>query len=87
MHIRLKVHGGYYLSISYSVDRTTISEVNHIPFECMRVEPELNGEESEFYLYSKNWADYKTVGFKRLNPLTQKKRNHIQTKYNHIPLI
>tara|TARA_R110002012_G_scaffold16116_3_gene62726 strand:- start:405 stop:2156 length:1752 start_codon:yes stop_codon:yes gene_type:complete len=62
----LKVHGGYYLSISYSVDRTTISEVNHIPFECMRVEPEIDGEESEFYLYSKNWADYKTVGFKKV---------------------
>jgi len=62
----LKVHGGYYLSISYSVDRTTISEVNHIPFECMRVEPEFNGEESEFYLYSKNWADYKTVGYKKV---------------------
>ena len=62
----LKVHGGYYLSISYSVDRTTISEVNHIPFECMRVEPELNGEESEFYLYSKNWSDYKTVGYKKV---------------------
>ena len=62
----LKVHGGYYLSISYSVDRTTISEVNHIPFECMRVEPEIDGEESEFYLYSKNWADYKNVGFKKV---------------------
>ena len=62
----LKVHGGYYLSISYSLDRSTISEVNHIPFECMRVEPEIDGEESQFYLYSKNWADYKTVGFKKV---------------------
>lgn len=62
----LKVHGGYYLSISYSLDRSTISEVNHIPFECMRVEPELDGEESQFYLYSKNWAAYKTVGFKKV---------------------
>ena len=70
----LKVHGGYYLSISYSVDRTTISEVNHIPFECMRVEPELNGEESEFYLYSKNWADYKTVGFKKVKSFNPKEK-------------
>ena len=70
----LKVHGGYYLSISYSVDRTTISEVNHIPFECMRVEPELNGEESEFYLYSKNWADYKTVGFKKVKSFDPKEK-------------
>lgn len=62
----LKVHGGFYLSISYSLDRTTISEVNHIPFECMRVEPELDGEESEFYLYSKDWSNYKTTGTKRI---------------------
>ena len=70
----LKVHGGYYLSISYSVDRTTISEVNHIPFECMRVEPELNGEESEFYLYSKDWADYKNVGFKKVKSFDPKEK-------------
>ena len=70
----LKVHGGYYLSISYSVDRTTISEVNHIPFECMRVEPELNGEESEFYLYSKDWANYKTCGFKKIKSFDPKEK-------------
>tara|TARA_R110000744_G_scaffold106225_4_gene202466 strand:+ start:3248 stop:4999 length:1752 start_codon:yes stop_codon:yes gene_type:complete len=62
----LKVHGGYYLSISYSLDRTTISEINHMPFECMRVEPEIDGEESEYYLYSKNWEHYKTLGFKKV---------------------
>tara|TARA_R110001599_G_scaffold347011_1_gene572879 strand:+ start:21284 stop:23035 length:1752 start_codon:yes stop_codon:yes gene_type:complete len=62
----LKVHGGYYLSISYSLDRTTISEVNHIPFECMRVQPETEDEYSEFYLYSKDWSNYKVVGYDKV---------------------
>tara|TARA_R110000823_G_scaffold315684_1_gene449714 strand:+ start:26337 stop:28088 length:1752 start_codon:yes stop_codon:yes gene_type:complete len=62
----LKVHGGYYLSISYSVDRTTISEVNHIPFECMRVQPETEGDYSDFYLYSKDWSNYKVAGYDKV---------------------
>ena len=62
----LKVHGGFYLSISYSLDRSTISEVNHMPFECMRVEPEENGEKSDFYLYSKDWSNYKQVGYQKI---------------------
>jgi hypothetical protein len=62
----LKVHGGFYLSISYSLDRSTISEVNHMPFECMRVEPEENGNKSDFYLYSKDWSKYKQVGYQKI---------------------
>jgi len=62
----LKVHGGFYLSIAYSLDRTTISEVNHMPFECMRVEPEINGEDSQFYLYSKNWSNYQKSGVQKI---------------------
>ena len=62
----LKVHGGFYLSISYSLDRSTISEINHMPFECMRVEPEENGEKSDFYLYSKDWSNYKQVGYQKI---------------------
>lgn len=63
----LKVHGGFYLSISYSLDRSTISEVHHMPFECMRVEPEDEDEEySKFYLYSKDWSNYKKVGYEKI---------------------
>jgi len=63
----LKVHGGFYLSISYSLDRSTISEVHHMPFECMRVEPEdEDGEYSKFYLYSKDWSNYKKVGYEKI---------------------
>jgi len=71
----LKVHGGFYLSISYSVDRSTISEVNHMPFECMRVEPEMDGNPSEFFLYSKNWSDYKKVGSAKIKAFDPNEKN------------
>lgn len=61
----LKVHGGFYLSISYSLDRSTISEINHMPFECMRVEQEMNGE-VEYYLYSKDWSNYRKAGYEKV---------------------
>ena len=62
----LKVHGGYYLSISYSLDRTTITEVEHIPFECIRVMPETDGDYQDFYLYCKDWANYKRIGYEKV---------------------
>ncbi|QDP57702.1 MAG: putative portal protein [Prokaryotic dsDNA virus sp.] len=68
----LKVHGGFYLSISYSIDRTTISEVNHMPFECMRVQPEIEGDYSDFYLYSKNWKNYKRLGYSKIKAFDPK---------------
>ena len=62
----LKVHGGYYLSISYSLDRTTISEIEHLPFETIRVQPEVENEDGGFYLYCKNWANYRQVGYEKI---------------------
>ena len=70
----LKVHGGFYLSISYSLDRTTISEVNHMPFENMRVEQEIDGEPSQFYLYSKDWANYKRTGYEKIKSFDLKSK-------------
>jgi hypothetical protein len=55
----LKVQGGFYLSISYSLDRTTITEVEHIPFENMRSGEENDGE-VDFYYYSKDWSNKKS---------------------------
>ena len=61
----LKVQGGFYLSIVYSLDRTTLTEVEHIPFENMRSGEENDGE-VDFYYYSKDWANVKKAGFDKV---------------------
>tara|TARA_R110000737_G_scaffold208406_1_gene226287 strand:- start:18656 stop:20407 length:1752 start_codon:yes stop_codon:yes gene_type:complete len=71
----LKVHGGYYLSISYSLDRTTISEIEHLPFETIRVQPEVENEDAGFYLYSKNWSNYRQVGYEKIKAFDSNFKN------------
>ena len=61
----LKVQGGFYLSLTYSLDRTTITEVEHIPYENMRTGEETDGK-VEFYYYSKDWAQVKKVGYDKV---------------------
>ena len=61
----LKVQGGFYLSLTYSLDRTTITDVEHIPYENMRTGEETDGK-VEFYYYSKDWAQVKKVGFDKV---------------------
>lgn len=61
----LKVQGGFYLSLSYSLDRTTITEVEHIPYENMRTGEETDGK-VDFYYYSKDWSNVKKVGYDKV---------------------
>jgi len=53
----LKIQGGFALEVIYSVDRTTISKVRHLPFENIRSGEPNNREEVDFYYYSRDWAD------------------------------
>jgi len=53
----LKIQGGFALEIIYSIDRTTISKVRHLPFENIRSGEVNDREEVEFYYYSRDWAD------------------------------
>ena len=55
--IDLKIQGGFALEIIYSVDRTTISKVRHLPFENIRSGEINEREEVEFYYYSRDWSD------------------------------
>lgn len=70
----LKVHGGFYLSIAYSMDRKSISEIHHIPFQCIRIEKENEQGKSEFYYYSKDWSNYKNVGFRKVKAFDIKEK-------------
>lgn len=53
----LKIQGGFALEVIYSIDRTTIREVRHCPFENIRSGEVNEDEEIDFYYYSKDWAD------------------------------
>tara|TARA_R110000765_G_scaffold336287_2_gene426682 strand:- start:1091 stop:2863 length:1773 start_codon:yes stop_codon:yes gene_type:complete len=53
----LKIQGGFALEIIYSMDRTTISKVRHLPFENIRSGEANNREEVDFYYYSRDWED------------------------------
>lgn len=55
--IDLKIQGGFALEIIYSLDRTTISKVRHLPFENIRSGEINEREEVEFYYYSRDWSD------------------------------
>jgi len=55
----LKVFNGFYLNIVYSLDRTTFTEMYHVPFQKVRAgEPNEDGE-PETYFYSDDWAQYR----------------------------
>lgn len=53
----LKIQGGFALELVWSVDRTTLAEVRHCPFENLRSGEVDENEEVQFYYYSKDWND------------------------------
>ena len=55
--VDLKIQGGFALEVIYSIDRTTISKVRHLPFENVRSGEVNDREICDFYYYSKDWSD------------------------------
>lgn len=62
----LKLHGGFYISFTYSIDRTTITDVSILPYETMRVEVANEDGDCEFYYYSQNWQDGRRANVSKL---------------------
>ena len=52
-----KIQGGFALEVNWSLDRTTIANVSHLPFENVRSGFVNEEEKVEYYYYSKDWAD------------------------------
>jgi hypothetical protein len=52
-----KIQGGFALEINWSIDRTTIANVSHLPFENVRSGFVNEEEKVEYYYYSKDWED------------------------------
>lgn len=53
----LKLFGGYYLEIIWSMDRTTIAQVNHLPFENCRLACSDENDDVIGIWYSRDWSD------------------------------
>ena len=53
----LKLHGGFFWEIVWSVDRTTIARINHLPFENCRLAVTNEEDIIPGIYYSKDWAD------------------------------
>ena len=52
-----KIQGGFALEINWSLDRTTIANVSHLPFENIRSGFVNEDEIVETYYYSKDWSN------------------------------
>ncbi len=52
-----KIQGGFALEVNWSLDRTTIANVSHLPFENVRSGFVNEDEIVETYYYSKDWSD------------------------------
>ena len=52
-----KIQGGFALEVNWSIDRTTIANVSHLPFENVRSGFVDEDEKVEYYYYSKDWSD------------------------------
>ena len=57
-----KIQGGFALEVNWSLDRTTIANVSHLPFENVRSGFVNEEEKVDFYYYSKDW------GTRRIEP-------------------
>jgi len=53
----LKLHGGFFWEVVWSVDRTTIARINHLPFENCRLAVTNEEDIIPGIYYSKDWAD------------------------------
>lgn len=72
----LKIQGGFALEVIYSLDRETITDVRHMPFETIRSGECDEHENIEYYYYSRDWSDIRTRKVKMCAFDPQKKVEH-----------
>jgi hypothetical protein len=52
-----KMQGGYYLEVIWSVDRSTVAKINHLPYENCRLAVANDEDVIPGIYYSKDWSD------------------------------
>jgi len=53
----LKMHGGFYWEVIWSMDRSTIAQVNHLPYENCRLACSDDNDDVTGVWYSRDWSD------------------------------
>tara|TARA_R100001224_G_scaffold27244_2_gene14672 strand:- start:915 stop:2897 length:1983 start_codon:yes stop_codon:yes gene_type:complete len=66
MCMDLKLHGGFYLSVSYSLDRESITDIEVLPFETMRAGHTNEDGDVTTYYHSYNWEDGRRAKYTEL---------------------
>lgn len=61
----LKLHGGFYWEVIWSMDRSTIAQINHLPFENCRLACSDDNDDITGVWYSRDWSDIRK---KKNNP-------------------
>jgi hypothetical protein len=54
--VDFQIQGGFALEVNWSLDRTTIANVSHLPFENIRSGFVNEEERVDYYYYSKDWS-------------------------------
>ena len=54
--VDFQIQGGFALEVNWSLDRTTIANVSHLPFENIRSGFVNEDEKADYYYYSKDWS-------------------------------
>jgi len=54
--VDFQIQGGFALEVNWSLDRTTIANVSHLPFENIRSGFVNEDEQVNYYYYSKDWS-------------------------------
>ena len=54
--VDFQIQGGFALEVNWSLDRTTIANVSHLPFENIRSGFVNEEEQVDYYYYSKDWS-------------------------------
>jgi hypothetical protein len=87
----LKLHGGFYWEVIWSMDRSTIAQINHLPYENCRLACSDDNDDVTGVWYSRDWSDTRK---KKNNPhyipffdVNTKDENPKQVMFQHSMMV
>jgi len=87
----LKLHGGFYWEVIWSMDRSTIAQINHLPYENCRLACSDDNDDVTGVWYSRDWSDTRK---KKNNPhyipffdINTKEENPKQVMFQHSMMV
>jgi hypothetical protein len=87
----LKLQGGFYWEVIWSMDRSTIAQINHLPYENCRLASSDDNDDVTGIWYSRDWADTRK---KKNNPhyipffdVNTKDENPKQVMFQHSMMV